>query len=162
MTDFKLRPAAYGTAHTRYCLAIYGHCYILKAAISFLISVFTLLYKNLLSVPACIFCKTPWNTAYHDITPLKFLLFSFFSMLCLTLLKEKEVLLCPRIKITREGNVTPEQKQVLINWAANLSTHVPGKNKRDYCRYRTMILIIGASRYFCYIDPEKKQLKDAF
>ena len=34
------------------------------------------------------------------------------------------------IKITREGNVTPEQKQALIEGATNLLHDVLGKNKK--------------------------------
>lgn len=41
------------------------------------------------------------------------------------------------IKITREGNVTPEQKQALIEGATNLLHDVLGKNKKtNCCRYR--------------------------
>ena len=41
------------------------------------------------------------------------------------------------IKITREGNVTPEQKQALIEGATNLLHDVLGKKQKDYCcRYR--------------------------
>ena len=35
------------------------------------------------------------------------------------------------IKITREGNVTPEQKQALIEGATNLLHDVLGKNKKS-------------------------------
>lgn len=35
------------------------------------------------------------------------------------------------IKITREGNVTPEQKQALIEGAGNLLHDVLGKNKKS-------------------------------
>lgn len=68
------------------------------------------------------------------------------------------------IKITREGNVTPEQKQALIEGATNLLHDVLGKNKK------TTVVVIdevdtdnwGTWRHFCYRDPEKKQLKALF
>ena len=45
--------------------------------------------------------------------------------------KRKEVISIPyvNIKITKEGNVTPEQKRALIEGATNLLHDVLGKNK---------------------------------
>lgn len=45
--------------------------------------------------------------------------------------KRKEVIHMPyvNIKITKEGNVTPEQKRALIEGATNLLHDVLGKNK---------------------------------
>ena len=45
--------------------------------------------------------------------------------------KHKEVISMPyvNIKITKEGNVTPEQKRALIEGATNLLHDVLGKNK---------------------------------
>lgn len=68
------------------------------------------------------------------------------------------------IKITREGNVTPEQKQALIEGATNLLHDVLGKNKK------TTVVVIdevdtdnwGIRRHFCYRDPGKEQLKALF
>ena len=64
------------------------------------------------------------------------------------------------IKITREGNVTPEKKQALIEGATNLLHDVLGKNKK------TTVVVIDEvdtdNWHFCYRDPEKKQLKALF
>lgn len=53
------------------------------------------------------------------------------------------------IKITKEGNVTPEQKRALIEGATNLLHDVLGKNKPPLLSPSTrLIQITGASAAF--------------
>lgn len=65
------------------------------------------------------------------------------------------------IKITREGNVTPEQKQALIEGATNLLHDVLGKNKKT-----TVVVIdevdtiIGASEAFLLPRSGKETTKN--
>ena len=64
------------------------------------------------------------------------------------------------IKITREGNVTPEQKQALIEGATNLLHDVLGKTKRLLLSLSMKsILIIGASEAFLLPRSGKETTK---
>lgn len=68
------------------------------------------------------------------------------------------------IKITREGNVTPEQKQALIEGATNLLHDVLRIKTKRLLLSLSMksILIIGASEAFLLPRSGKKQLKALF